>query len=309
MQSQNNWSLFPERRRSDDAIRMIIHGGPWKGREADVTSDAEPVPERGAFPGFVIEIAVNDLIKIDTTHLSRIDKVWLHAHSDHKLVRRLPEFLWQLPNLREFSLTDSRLNGQLFRRGVPNGVVSLRITGSGRFMPAGAPNPTVRYLDTLIREFHPRISTQMFPDLTGLTVHVGRKSDRKDRREMWDVIGAFELLTALHVEPADDELAWGDLPSGLKRLTLGNGDLDDLSRLHVFAELEFLHLRFLRSLKTLDGVETFSALRAVILIGMDQIRDYSALLRVPNLEYLQVRRSLCPDICTALEERGITVRG
>lgn len=309
MQSRNNWSLFPERPRSDDAIRMIIHGGPLKGREADVTSDAKPVPERGAFPGFVIEIAVNDLIKIDTKHLSRIDKVWLHAHSDHKQVRRLPEFLWQLPNLRDFSLTDSRLNEQLFRRGVPDGVERLGITGSGRFMPAGAPNPNVRYLDTLIREFHPRLSKQMFPDLKGLTAHVGRKSDRKDRREMWEIIRDFEDLTALHVEPADVGLGWSDLPVSLKRLKLGNGDVNDISVLSSLIELEFLHLRFLRSLETLDGIETFSALRTVILIGMDHIRDHSALLRVPNLEFLHVRRNICPDICKALEERGVTVRG
>ena len=284
---------------------MIIHGGAHTWEEF-VTSDPEPVPERGPLPGFVIEIAVDALDGIDPVHLPRIDRAWLHDH--HKAVRRLPEFLWQLPNLRDFSLTDSRLNAQLFRRGAPDGVIELGITGSGRFAPKGPANPGVRFLDTIIREFHPRLSPEMFPNLEGLTVHVGRKADRKDRREMWEVISSFEGLVSLHVEPADAALDWGALPGGLRRMKLGNGDLDDLSRLHVFDRLEFLHLHFLRSLRTLDGIEAFDGLRAVVLIGMERVEEYGALLRMPKLEFVHATRSQCPEVLAALEARGVAVR-
>lgn len=284
---------------------MILHGGQLKG-EDDAISNPNPVPERGGFPGFVIEVDVNDLDKVDAALLFRIDRAWLHNH--HKAVRRLPELIWQLPNLRDFSLTDSRLNAQLFRRGAPKGVEKLGITGSGRYAPKGPPNPNVLYLDTIIREFYPRLSPEMFPELKGLTVHVGGKSVAKDRREMWEIIGSFPELTYLHVEPADAELGWSDLPSDLSRIKLGNGDLDDLSDLRNLRGLEFLHLHYLRSMITLDGIEEFPELRAVVIIGMDRVVDYSALLRMPKLEYFHGLRSQCPDICAELEVRGITVQ-
>ena len=274
--------------------------------EADVISNPNPVPERGGFSGFVIEVDVNDVAKIDAALLPRIDRAWLHNH--HKSVRRLPEFIWQLPNLRDFSLTDSRLNAQLFRRGVPNGVEKLDIMGFGRYAPKGPPNPNVLYLGTLIREFYPRLSPKMFPELKGLTVHVGGKSAAKDRREMWEVIGSFTELSCLHVEPADAGLGWSELPSGLSRIKLGNGNLDDLSELHNLRGLEFVHLHYLRSMITLDGIEEFPELRAVVLIGMDRIVDYSPLLRMPKLEYFHGLRSQCPDICAELEARGVTVQ-
>jgi hypothetical protein len=286
---------------------MIIHGGPLKGHEAYVTSNPEPVPERGNFPGFVIEANASDLSKISAAHLSHIDSVWLHGH--YKLLRQLPEILWQLPSLRKLSLTDSRLNTQLFKRGIPKGVEHLKITGAGRLVPKGPPNSDVKYLDALIRGFHPRFSPQMFPSLKGLSVHVGRKSDRKDRREMWEVIRSFPELSALYVEPADAGLAWDGLPKGLRRIKLGNGDLTDLGVLRGLCGLEYMHLRFLRSLKTLDGIETFPELKAVVMIGMEHISDYSALLRIPKLEYVMIVRNQCPEICASLEARGVTVQG
>lgn len=305
-------SLFQTRAkvpRPANAIRVILHGGPLKGREAYVTSQAEPIPERGGAPGFVIEIAVDDLDGIDSAHLSRIDRAWLHHHSDYRMIRRLPDFLWDLPALKSVFLSDSRLNDQLFQRGMPDGVEHLKLYGSGRWTPAGRPNPSILFLDTLLREFHPRLSPKMFPCLEGLTVHVGRKADRKDRREMWEVIRSFEGLKALHVEPADAALDWGALPGGLRRMKLGNGDLDDLSRLHVFDRLEFLHLHYLRSLRTLDGIEAFDALRAVVLIGMERVEDYGALLRMPKLEFVHASGQLDPELFKELEKRGVRIRG
>ena len=304
MPTRNHWSLFPSNSQADDAIRMILHGGPLKG-EAGVISNPNPVPERGGFPGLVIEVDVNDVAKVDAALLPRIDRVWLHDH--HKSVRRLPELIWQLPKLRELTLTDSRLNAQLFRRGVPKGVEKLEITGSGRYAPKGPPNPNVRYLGTLIREFHPRLSPEMFPELKGLTIHLGGKSAAKDRREMWEVIGSFTDLSCLHVEPADAELVWSELPSGLSRIKLGNGNLADLSELQNLQGLEFVHLHYLRSMTTLDGIEEFPELRAVVLTGLDRAVDHTSLLRMPKLEYFNGLRSQCPEICAELEARGVTV--
>lgn len=263
--------------------------------------------ERGPVPGYVIEIAADELERIDPALLPRIDQAWLHDH--HRAIRRVPELLWRLPHLRSLALTDSRLNPQLFRRGLPESVIQLTIRGSGRYAPKGPAYPNLRLLDAMEREFFPRLDPAMFPNLEGLQVHIGRKSDKKNRRDMWQVIQSFPGLSALGFARADDDLDWSGLSPRLERLWLGNGDLKDLGKQEHMQALRFLHLHHLKDLTTLDGIEHLPNLSDVVLIGCDALKDVSALERMPRLGYLHGPTSRFRETFAHLVARGVTVQG
>ena len=144
-----SWSLFDQRpalSRAKDALRLILHGGSLSGHDP-IHSD--PAPHRPWREGdVVIEVSTADMGRVAAHHLARVDMAWCHDHG--RMVRWLPDLIWDLPALKELSLTDDRLNAQLFRRGLPSDASYLSISGTGRFTPKGPPNPGLRYLDTCL---------------------------------------------------------------------------------------------------------------------------------------------------------------